>query len=41
MKIIERMRPLRQEATRVVQLYAQMNRQALETNSESFTTAET
>jgi PAS domain S-box-containing protein len=41
LKIIERMRPMRQEVLRVTKLYNQMNRQALETNSQSFSTVET
>lgn len=41
MKIIERMRPMRQEVLRVVTLYNQMNTQTLDTNSKSFSAAET
>ena len=41
MKIIEHMRPMRREASRVVKLYEQMNRQALVTVSKSFSAAET
>jgi methyl-accepting chemotaxis protein len=40
MKIIELMRPLRAEADRAAQLYDQMSRQALVTNTASFVTAE-
>jgi methyl-accepting chemotaxis protein len=40
MKIIERMRPMRQEVLRVVKLYNQMDTQALTTNSKSFSAAE-